>query len=101
MDVGGAGLDPSASATASLTPSAAEAPYAACEEEDFMDPSNLVGLVVLIVVVYLAFRIGAFLMKGLLGLLAIAIVVWLVMRLVGGEEVLPEAMAVVGGLGAV
>lgn len=63
-----------------------------------MDPSNLVGLVVLIVVVYLAFRIGAFLMKGLLGLLAIAIVVWLVMRLVGGQEVVPQAVAVVGGL---
>lgn len=63
-----------------------------------MDPSNLVGLVVLIVVVYLAFRIGAFLMKGMLGLLAIAIVVWLVMRLVGGEEVVPQAMAGVAGL---
>lgn len=63
-----------------------------------MDPSNLVGLIVLIVVIFLAFRIGAFLMKGLLGLLAIAIVIWLVMRLLGGEEVVPEAMAVAGGL---
>lgn len=51
-----------------------------------MDLSSIVGIVVLIVVVFLAFRIGAFLMKGLLGLLAIAVIVWLVARLVGGGD---------------
>lgn len=49
-----------------------------------MDVSNIVGVVVLIVVIYVAFRVGAFLMKGLLGLLAIGLVLWLVMSLFGG-----------------
>ena len=48
-----------------------------------MDLSNILTVVVLIVVIFLAFRVGAFLMKGLLGLLAIALIAWLVMRLFG------------------
>lgn len=50
-----------------------------------MTGSELLNLVILIVVVFLAFRIGAFLMKGLLGLLAIALLVWFVMGLVNGR----------------
>ena len=46
--------------------------------------TDVVGLIVLIVVVYLAFRIGAVLMKVLLGLLALALVFWLVTGLFGG-----------------
>ena len=46
--------------------------------------SEIVSLVVLIVVVYLAFRIGAVLMKVLLGLVALALVVWLIAGLFGG-----------------
>ncbi len=48
-----------------------------------MDPANVVNLMLVIVVVYLAFRVGAFLMKVLLGLLAIGLVVWLVTDLIG------------------
>ena len=51
-----------------------------------MDLSNILSIVVLIVVIFLAFRVGAFLMKGLLGLVAIGIVVWLVASLFGGGE---------------
>lgn len=51
-----------------------------------MDLSNILGLVVLIVVVFLAFRVGAFLMKIFLGLLAIAVVIWLLSSLFGGGE---------------
>jgi uncharacterized membrane protein len=50
-----------------------------------MTGSEILNLVILIVVVFLAFRIGAFLMKGLLGLLAIGLLVWLVMSLVNGR----------------
>ncbi len=46
--------------------------------------TDVVGLIVLIVVVYLAFRIGAVLMKVLLGLLALALIVWLIAGLFGG-----------------
>lgn len=49
-----------------------------------MDVAAVLNVVILIVVVYLAFRVGAFLMKVLLGLLAIGLVVWLVAGLVGG-----------------
>lgn len=52
-----------------------------------MNLSNVLGIVVLIVIVFLAFRIGAFLMKGLLGLLAIAVVIWLLVSLFGGGRV--------------
>ena len=48
-----------------------------------MDPMGIVNLLVLIVVVYLAFRVGAFLMKVLLGLIALALVFFLVARLLG------------------
>jgi hypothetical protein len=51
-----------------------------------MDMSDVLGWVVLIVLVFLAFRIGAFLMKVLLGLLAIALVVWLVGGLLQGAD---------------
>lgn len=47
--------------------------------------TDVVGLVVLIVVIYLAFRIGAILMKVLLGLLALALIVWLVAGLFGAS----------------
>lgn len=58
-----------------------------------MDWSNVLSVIVLIVVIFLAFRVGAFLMKILLGLLAIAIVVWLVAGLFGGTDT-PVAAAV-------
>ncbi len=48
-----------------------------------MDVATVLTVVVLIVVVYLAFRVGAVLMQVLLGLLAIGLVVWLVAGLVG------------------
>lgn len=48
-----------------------------------MDVAALLNVVILIVVVYLAFRVGAVLMKVLLGLLAIGLVVWLIAGLVG------------------
>lgn len=51
-----------------------------------MTGTEILNLVILIVVVFLAFRIGAFLMKGLLGLLAIGLLVWLVMSLVNGQS---------------
>ena len=48
-----------------------------------MDVAAVLNVVILIVVVYLAFRVGAVLMKVLLGLVAIGLVVWLVAGLVG------------------
>lgn len=51
-----------------------------------MDISDVLGWVVLVVLIFLAFRIGAFLMKVLLGLLAIALVVWLVGGLLEGAN---------------
>lgn len=48
-----------------------------------MDIAAVLNLVVLIVVVYLAFRVGAFLMKVLLGLVAIGLVVYFVSQLTG------------------
>ncbi len=48
-----------------------------------MDVATVLTVVVLIVVVYLAFRVGAVLMQVLLGLLAIGLVFWLVAGLVG------------------
>jgi hypothetical protein len=48
-----------------------------------VDVATVLTVVVLIVVVYLAFRVGAVLMQVLLGLLAIGLVVWLVAGLVG------------------
>jgi hypothetical protein len=48
-----------------------------------VDVAALLNVVILIVVVYLAFRVGAVLMKVLLGLLAIGLVVWLIAGLVG------------------
>ncbi|MFN2323108.1 MAG: hypothetical protein ABR510_09165 [Trueperaceae bacterium] len=46
--------------------------------------TDVVSIVVLIVVVYLAFRIGAVLMKVLLGLVALGLIVWLIAGLFGG-----------------
>ncbi len=48
-----------------------------------MDFTNVLNILILIVVVYLAFRVGAFLMKVLLGLLAIGLVIWLLTSLLG------------------
>ncbi|MDZ7802211.1 MAG: hypothetical protein U5K81_15650 [Trueperaceae bacterium] len=59
-----------------------------------MEASNIVGVVVLIVVIYVAFRVGAFLMKGLLGLLAIGLIVWLAMSLFGGGDVTLSGMVI-------
>jgi hypothetical protein len=50
-----------------------------------VDFGNVLNVLILIVVVYLAFRVGAFLMKVLLGLLAIGLVFWLVSNLVGAS----------------
>ena len=52
-----------------------------------MDPIGLLNLVVLIVVVYVALRVGAVLMKVLLGLVAIALLIWLLAGLFGGGSV--------------
>jgi hypothetical protein len=46
-----------------------------------MNIENVVSIIFLIVVLYVAFRIGAVILKILLGLLAIGIVVWLVQGL--------------------
>lgn len=50
-----------------------------------MDLGETLNLIVLIVVIYLAFRIGAVLMKIVLGLVAIALVWGLVSGLVDGS----------------
>lgn len=47
-----------------------------------MNLESLIALVLLIVILYIAFRVGALLMRLALGLLAIGVVAWLVMRLV-------------------
>lgn len=49
-----------------------------------MQIENIVTIVVLIVVLYLAFRIGAVVLKIVLGLAAVALVVWLVGRVASG-----------------
>ncbi len=46
-----------------------------------------ISVVVLIVVIYLAFRIGAVLMKVLLGLVALALIAWLVAGFFGGAPI--------------
>lgn len=51
-----------------------------------MTPADILVLLVLIAVLYLAFRVGAFLMKVLLGLVAIGLVVWLIAGLVGAAD---------------
>ncbi len=51
-----------------------------------MNPESLIALTVLIVILYIAFRVGAVLMRLALGLLAIGIVAWLVMRLVAAPQ---------------
>jgi hypothetical protein len=48
-----------------------------------VDLGNVVKLVVLIVVLYLAFRVGAFLMKLALGLVALFLLWYLVSGLLG------------------
>jgi hypothetical protein len=48
-----------------------------------MNTESIINLVILIVVLYLAFRIGTVLLKVLLGLLAIALVIWLFRGLLG------------------
>ena len=49
-----------------------------------MDLTGVLGWVVLIVLVYVAFRVGAVVLKVVLGLLAIGLVVWLVQGLLAG-----------------
>jgi hypothetical protein len=44
---------------------------------------GVVGLAILIVVLYVAFRIGALILRIVLGLLAIAVVIYLVQNLFG------------------
>jgi hypothetical protein len=44
---------------------------------------DVIGVVVLIVVIFLALRVGAFLMQLLLGLVALGLIVWLVAGLFG------------------
>jgi hypothetical protein len=44
---------------------------------------DVIGVIVLIVVVFLAFRVGAFLMQLLLGFVALGLIVWLVAGLFG------------------
>jgi hypothetical protein len=44
---------------------------------------DIVGVIGLIVVIFLAFRVGAFLMQLLLGLVALGLVVWIVAGLFG------------------
>jgi hypothetical protein len=56
---------------------------------------DIVGVIVLIVVVFLAFRVGAFLMQLLLGLVALGLIVWLVAGLFGRAA--PLLMATVAG----
>lgn len=66
-----------------------------------MDPIGLLNLVVLIVVVYVALRVGAVLMKVLLGLVAIALLIWLLAGLFGGGvAVATAAVAILTPLGA-
>jgi hypothetical protein len=57
---------------------------------------DVLGLVVLLVVIFLAFRVGAFLIQVLLGLLALALIVWLVSRLFGGTAPTLAAMPLFG-----
>jgi hypothetical protein len=56
---------------------------------------DIVGVIVLIVVVFLAFRVGAFLMQLLLGLVALGLIVWLVAGLF--NRAAPLLMATVAG----
>lgn len=46
-----------------------------------MTLSNILRIAVAIVVIYLAFRVGAFVLRGLLGLAAIGLIVWFVASL--------------------
>jgi len=48
-----------------------------------VDLMSVLNVVILILVIYLAFRVGAIVMQVLLGLLAIGLVIWFVARLVG------------------
>lgn len=57
-----------------------------------MDPADILNVVVIIAVAYLAFRIGAVLMKVLLGLVAIGLIVWLIMSLVGEPTAVSAAV---------
>jgi hypothetical protein len=49
-----------------------------------MELTDVLGWLVLIVLVYVAFRVGAVVLKVVLGLLAIAVVVWLIQGLLAG-----------------
>jgi len=55
-----------------------------------MPLAEILQIVLAVVLIYVAFRIGAVLMKVLLGLIAIAVIVWLVSGWMNGAGV-PEA----------
>jgi hypothetical protein len=57
---------------------------------------EILGVLVLLVVIFVAFRVGAFLVQVLLGLLALGLVVWLVSGLFGGPA---PALATLAALG--
>ncbi|MDZ7708388.1 MAG: hypothetical protein U5J97_10965 [Trueperaceae bacterium] len=59
-----------------------------------MDLMNIVNIAVLIIVVYVALRVGAVLLKVLLGLIAIGLAVWLIAGLFGGVPVGASAATV-------
>lgn len=52
-----------------------------------MSVNDILGIVLLLVILFVAFRIGAVLIKVALGVLAILIVVWLVTSLLSGQPV--------------
>jgi hypothetical protein len=52
-------------------------------KESRVDVDQVVAIAILIVVLYVAFRIGALILRIVLGLLAIAVVVYLVQSLFG------------------
>jgi hypothetical protein len=54
---------------------------------------EIVGVLVLLVVIFVAFRVGAFLIQLLLGLFALGLIVWLVSSLFGGAATAVAAIA--------
>lgn len=52
-----------------------------------MSADEIIGILILIVILFVAFRIGAVLMKVALGVVALLILVWLVSRLLSGQPI--------------
>ena len=48
-----------------------------------MNVDSLLSLLLLIVVLYIAFRVGAIILKVLLGLLAIGLFIWFIANMLG------------------